>query len=453
MAHSVQFGAINKKVNSTKNTFTVLTTETCNLKEPCDIYNPVFTVQPLANINWSQINYMYVADFYRYYWVTEVRFVLGHWEIVGKCDVLASFKGDIGTQPFYIVRAEAAPLSAIPDPYTIIKTNPIFNRQALSAIFNTAGSYVVCCAGDTGNRFYMLPEANWRSLYAAVFSSGFMNDYYTFWDALIQDVSNVVFKPEDYVLSAIWVPAAATGAAEQIKLGYTNTGVTGYAITPGTLIWSTGAEWTIPQHPQAVAVGSYLNSSHYRTINLTLPGYGNLVLDPDIASTCPILDIDAGMDVTGTVTYSVGLCRTAGVPEWRTVVCTNLSADAGFTATRAGITNAVTSVGKGALTGGLGGAMVGAAAGFFSGMPQVERASSGGSRSVGVGGTSIVLTVGDYLVEPPHAATQGTPYCGVSTPGTLGGYMKCQDASIQCTGTQVEIEEINSFLNGGFVYE
>ena len=453
MAHVVQFGGINKKVNSTKNAFTVLTTETCNLKEPCDIYNPVFTVQPIANVNWSQINYMYVADFFRYYWVTEVRFVMGHWEIVGKCDVLASFKGDIGTQPFYIVRAEAAPLSAIPDPYAIIKTNPVFDTQRHGTIFNTAGSYVVCCAGDTGNRFYMLPEAQWRSLYAAVFSSGFMNDYYTLWDAIIQEVNNVVFKPEDYILSAIWVPAPTTGAAEQIKLGYTNTGVTGYAITPGTLIWTVNEEWTIPPHRQAAALGSYLNSSHYRNINLTLPGYGNIVLDPDIAAANPILDIDGAMDITGTVTYSVALCATPGVPIWRTVVCTNLSSDAGFASTRADVSNAVTSVGKGVMMGGLAGAMVGAAAGFFTGMPQVERASSGGSRAVAVGGTSVVLTVSDYLVEPPHAATQGTPYCGVSTPGTLGGYMKCQDASIQCTGTQVEIEEINSFLNGGFVYE
>lgn len=453
MAHSVQFGIINKKVNSTKNAITALTTETCNLKEPCDIYNPVFTVQPIANINWSQINYMYVADFSRYYWVTEVRFVLGHWEIVGKCDVLASFKGDIGTQPFYIARAEAAPLSNIPDPYTVVKTCPVSDRFIDGAIFNTAGAYIVCCAGDTGNRFYMLPEAQWRSLYATVFSSGFMNDYYNFWDALIQDVNNVVFKPEDYVLSAIWVPAATTGSAEAIKLGYTNTGVTGWAVTPGTLIWTRNDEWTIPPHRQAGTIGGFLNSSHYRSLNLTLPGYGNIVLDPDIAANYPILDIDAGMDVTGCVTYSVGLCATAGVPIWRTVVCTNLSADAGFTTTRAGITNAVTSVGKGAMMGGLGGAMVGAAAGFFSGMPQVERASSGGSRSVAVGGTSIVLTITDYLVEPPHRASMGMPYCGVSTPGTLGGYMKCQDASIQCTGTQVEIEEINSFLNGGFVYE
>lgn len=453
MAIVVQFGGINKKVNSTKNAFTVLATESCVMKEPCDFYNPVFTVQGSVSINWSQINYMYVADFFRYYWVTEVHFVLGHWEITGKCDVLASFRGDIGTQPFYIVRAEAAPLSAIPDPYAVIKTNPLFDTQRDSAIFNTAGSYVVCCAGDTGNRFYMLPEAQWRQLYAAVFSSGFMSDYCNFWDALIQDVNNVVFKPEDYVLSAIWVPAATTGTAEQIKLGYTNTGVTGYAVTPGTLIWSVHEEWTIPPHRQAAAVGSFLNSSHYRTINLTLPGYGNIVLDPDIAATNPIIRVDGAMDVTGCVTYSVMLCATPGVAAWRTVVCTNLSADAGFTMTRTGITNAVTSVGKGAMIGGLGGAMVGAAAGFFSGMPQVERASSGGSRSVAVGGTSIVLTVGDYLVEPPHAATQGKPYCGVSTPGTLGGYMKCQDASIQCIGTQVEIEEINSFLNGGFIYE
>lgn len=453
MAHVVQFGAINKKVNSTKNTITVLTTETCNLKEPCDIYNPVFTVQPIASVNWSQINYMYVADFSRYYWVTEVRFVLGHWEIVGKCDVLASFKGDIGTQPFYITRAEKAPLSAIPDPYAVIKTNPSVNNMTHGALFNTAGSYIVCCAGDTGNRFYMLPEAQWRSLYAAVFTSGFMNDYYTFWDALIQEVNNVVFKPEDYVLSAIWVPVATTGQSEQIKLGYTNTGVTGFAITPGTLIWSVSEEWTIPQHPQAGTVGSYLNSSHYRNLSLALPGYGNIILDPDIAAACPIVDIDAAMDVTGTVTYSVGLCETAGVPKWRTTVCTNLSADAGFTTTRAGVTNAITSVGKGAMMGGLGGAMVGAAAGFFTGMPQVERISSGGSRSVAIGREAIILTITDYLIEPPYDVSQGTPYCGVSTPGTLTGYMKCQDASIQCTGTQVEIEEINSFLNGGFIYE
>lgn len=453
MAHSVQFGNMIKKVNSTKTLFSVLITANCNLKEPCDLLNPVFTLQPVREVNEANINYMYVPDFNRYYWVTEISFVLGHWEISGKVDVLASYVTEIGTQGFYVVRAAAAPTSEIPDPYAVTMANPNVVSYAEPSGFSDSGSYIVCCAGATGNKFYMLQESEWRRLYAAVFTSGFLNDYYTIWDAIIQEVNNTIFKPEDYIVSAKWVPVGVQGNPEQIALGYTNTGVTGYVVSPSAIIYSKTAEWTISVHPQAPSYGGFLNSSLYRKISLALPGYGNIIIDADIAQQAPKLRVNAQMDVMGIVTYSVVLLDFNDFVRWRTYVATDLSTEAGFSTTRSGLSNAVAAVGTGAAGGGMAGAIVGAGSSLLSMAPQVERACAGGSRSVLAGGGPIMLTVTSYNVKPADAVRMGRPYCQVAAPAQIPGYIKCEGASIQCDGTQVEIEEINSFLNGGFIYE
>ena len=453
MAHTVQLGNMNKKVNSTKTLFSVLITAECNLKEPCDILNPVFTLQPLTGVNQALLNYMYVADFRRRYWITEISFVMGHWEITGKVDVLATYINDIGTQGFFISRAAAAPTSNIPDPYAVTMAYPTVTSFAEPPGYSESGSYIVCCAGAAGNKFYMLSEDSWRRLYASVFSSGFLNDYVDIWDQIVQELNNILFKPEDYIITAKWVPVGVQGSAEQISLGYTNTGITGYALSPGAAIYSKTVEWTIPVHPQAPTYGGFLNSSLYRKISLALPGYGNIIIDSDIASQAPKLRVNAIMDVTGIVTYSVTLLNFDDFVLWRTYVATDLSTEAGFSTTRSGLSNAVASVGTGAASGGLAGAIVGAGSSLLSMAPQVERACAGGSRSVLAGGGPYMLTVTCYNIKPADAVRMGRPYCQVASPAQIPGYIKCEGASVQCDGTQVEIEEINSFLNGGFIYE
>lgn len=450
MAYAVNFGIINKKVNSTLQTFTVNNAASCVLKEPSDVLNPTFTYQGAFN---EKNNYFYVSDFGRYYWITAITFVLGHWEITGKVDALASFKAEIGSQAQYIVRASADKDGRVPDRYAVAKASPIVTALTGALPLDSFGSYVICAAGASGNHFYMMRGGTWETLYSKVFSSGFLQSYYNVWDAIVQDVTNAVLNPADYIFSAKWLPCAPTGASQSITLGFYDTGVPGLAINPGTVVMTQAFSWTIPDHPQAGAFGNYLNGSPYRRISLFLPGYGNMVIDPDIAATAPDLYIVAEMDITGALTYSIAL-QSGGNAVWRTAVTCDLSTDAGFSTMKSGITSAIGAVGNGLASGGvLGGLVTGAASAVQNAIPQVERASVGGSRSILATNGIVCLTIENYEIAIPGHDRYGYPLCRYGLPSSYPGYLQCADASVSCQGTQSEIEEINAFLNGGFYYE
>ena len=452
MAYTVSFGTIKKRINSTSQTYTVGFTASCSLKEPCDTYNPVFTVQGAFP---ETANYMYVAEWAKYYWITGISFVLGHWEVTGKCDVLATYKADIGSQSFYVVRAASANPSNIPDPYAVALTDPEVQAYAEAVGFDGTGSYIICAAGAAGNKFYIMREADWQTLYASVYSSAFLTDYKNIWDALVQEVTNTVLKPEDYIVYAKWMPVGVGGTAVgAVSLGFSSVGMSNaFAVTPSDLLLTHTMNWQIPTHPQAAAFGSFLNSSQYRKINLTLPGYGNIVIDADIAADAPFLSVDCQMDVTGIMTYRISLTEIGGRLAWATTVCTDLSTDAGFSTTRSGVSSAVASIGSGVAGGTLPSVIAGAGAAVLNMLPQVERVSAGGSRSALAGGQLIIISIANFLIRQADRQTHGYPYCVYQQISALAGYIKCADASVSCGGTQVEIEEINSFLNGGFYYE
>lgn len=440
MAYQVDFGTISKKENSTATGFTVQASASCSLKDPSDLYAPVFTYQGDFPIT---ANYMHVPAMRRYYWITATTFVLGHWEITGKVDVLASFKAEIGATSCYILRASAAYVLDLPDPLAVAVTQPEIKRLSDSLGLSAAGSFIVCCAGKTGNAYYMLDAASWQRLYSVVYTSGFLVDYYNVWDAVVQDVSNAILNPDDYIINAKWVPAPVTGAAAEISLGFTNTGVTGHVIQPGQSIFTRVFTWTIPAHSQAAQFGTYLNGNMYRKITLHLPGYGNMVLDADALSTSPTLQITAEMDITGCLSYSVDY---AGIHCY--VVC-DLSCDAGFAVTKSGISNALASIVSNppdTISEGIMTATLGA-------IPQVERASSGGSRSALVAGQLVICTIVNYSIMAPATAQQGRPLCTVATPAEYPGYLKIGNPSVAAPATQTELDEINAHLERGFFYE
>lgn len=69
-------------------------TESCTLKDGCSIENPEILIANANNM--SDCNYMYIPDFNRYYFVTDIVSVRdGLWLISGHVDVLMSFKNEI----------------------------------------------------------------------------------------------------------------------------------------------------------------------------------------------------------------------------------------------------------------------------------------------------------------------------------------------------------------------
>lgn len=64
-----------------------------NLRDECSVINPTILVE---HSNLSNYNYVYIPEFKRYYFITEMTIVRNNlWRISLKVDVLESFKSDI----------------------------------------------------------------------------------------------------------------------------------------------------------------------------------------------------------------------------------------------------------------------------------------------------------------------------------------------------------------------
>lgn len=449
MAYAVNFGIIDKKVNSTSQAFTVNHSASCVLKEPSDVLNPTFTYQGAFN---EKNNYFYVADFGRYYWITSITFVLGHWEITGKVDVLASFKAEIGGSQQIVSRAELLHDGRIIDTEIPILAKPEPAGPYSWALgFSAAGSYIICAAGETGNRFYILSQTSWEALCARVFSSAFLTDYESVWSAIVTEIQNTVLRPQDYIVRALWVPFAISGGASRnISLGFTTTDVAGNEASPSTIWYTHFPNISVPDHPDKAQYGDFVNGNIYRKLNLFLPGYGNIGLDSDALSGTPILEITAACDLSGTLYYKVNC---GGVV---TCVSCNIGIDIGYTITRSSVGGALASVDSAAaniMSGNVLGAALGIGSAVGSMLPQVEHASGGASAGVVAATPDCILSGLFYRLDTLKNSRMGRAYNKMLQINATSGYLQCVNASVACPGTQSEIEEINAFLNGGFYYE
>lgn len=66
----------------------------CTLKEGCSVENPVILLS--SNVNLAGINYMFIQEFQRYYYIGDIVSVHnGLWEVHGHVDVLMTYKDGI----------------------------------------------------------------------------------------------------------------------------------------------------------------------------------------------------------------------------------------------------------------------------------------------------------------------------------------------------------------------
>ena len=59
----------------------------------------------------------------------------------------------------------------------------------------------------------------------------------------------------------------------------------------------------------------------------------------------------------------------------------------------------------------------------------------------------------NMTVVDENLAEIGRPLCQTKVINTLSGYILCQLADCQISGTQEEAQKINNYMNTGFFYE
>lgn len=115
------------------------------LKEETDIVNPEINVE--YNGTLTNVNYMYISTFSRYYFITKIESVrTGLWRIYAHCDVLKTYANAILGTPAVVARNENAYNIMLDDSMFKVQSNPRLQIAKFPNKF-TGESYILVMKG------------------------------------------------------------------------------------------------------------------------------------------------------------------------------------------------------------------------------------------------------------------------------------------------------------------
>lgn len=475
MSISVTLYSFHKRENSTKRPTSGGTNYNCVLIDNTSLMNPVFKLD--IGTNPIGKNYCHVADFDRYYFITDISSHQNFWYISCTCDVLASFKTEIASETHYVTRSALAYDEYISDNFYPTKVNPTRIRSVAANPFSwSAGhSYVVGIVGyapaaakQTGSvTYYHMNEAALLGFIDFLMSS---LDQYSGISLSDYDigVQKALINPMQYIVSCIAVPVAAPNTRiSNIRFGYYN-----YPVTQGNVAAlgvadayeSETAEITLTKHPQATLRGQYLNAAPYLSYLLHYSPFGDIELDPGLLIGVDAIICDLMYDlIKGTVRMIV---RPKGDYSNRYLF---------FGSAQIGVNINISQVVKDtmgqsyAAANGIAGFIGGifhlnpfeSASAAFKGIESGTRLKYPSVSGLGDGGSFLPMfdTDGFYLLTTyyelvdENLAEVGRPLCQPKQIDTLSGYILCDKADCHISGTQEEAQKVNEYLNNGFFYE
>jgi len=474
MSITVNFYTFSKKTNSTAQpTGTPALSASCLLKDTTSIITPIIELRNATPIGY---NYCHISSFNRYYFITNITWNMGVWEISLKCDVLATYKSVIGSTNGYVLRAANKSDGTIIDELypatTDVDTEIAYsaystgwsNTMSIGFTDWSSGDFVVGIQGTgtgsvNGVIYYAMDAAKLIKLINYFYANSGDN---TWWGNLEKGVRNALNKLDDYITSIRWYPYPLyySSTATDIYLGsWKCTDPDNALITLQAFnITDTrpcSREVTIMRHPQAATRGSYLNYAPFSHYEIVDPLIGVLPVNSDIAKVINTVKC------TVTPDYTTGLAKyeltTAGDVVFYTTYI-KFAVDINLTGARVnvgGLISSRASVATGIASGGVS-AAIGAAAGVGNaltegyGTPGCNQ-SSGGFVQYGDG--KFMLRGYFKPIVNEDITNKGRPLCEWNNPVTLGGYMIIDKPHVATTGLADETAEVNSYLASGFYYE
>lgn len=499
MAINVTLYSFTKRENSTKQPTGSGTTYSCTMIDDTSLMNPVFKLSIAANPIGN--NYCYVADFNRYYFIREINTYQNFWHISCECDVLASFKTEIGTGSHYVLRSASDYDSTISDtvyPATthvlenlIFPTIPEGKTSGDPMNWSNGHSYIIGIVGNTSNYYNQVGSLVYyhMNLYALYYFLKWLSENVDDWSYLHGEYSPGVQKalidPIQYIKSAICIPIDPPAYGDPDLLSSVKFGYYEWPIEPGRMIYIKAIGETktvvkedayidVPTHPQASTRGSYLNCQPFAYYNLHYGPWGDIELDPMLVNGNTKLKVSTMYDlVTGTGRLVVqgneyphrvffnGSAKVGADINLSQIYHDALSYQA---ATTNGFFNAVTSGANLGMSLSPGEALANLSNGLNMATAAVQdmtRLNYPVVKGIGAGGSFLsyfdpynlyLLGKFNYIVDE-NLAEIGRPLCQTKVINTLSGYILCQLADCQITGTQAEAQKINHYMNTGFYYE
>lgn len=470
---TVIFYSVEKKKNSTKQPTETGTTFTIELKENTSVLNPILIMTASttgfpAPFTPTHFNYAFIPNFGRYYYITDVQYVLGHWEFSLVVDVLASFKTAIGNQSVYIERSAYESNGDIIDNLYPAKTDVQISSATIatswSGVAPSGGCYVLGCINYQSSNhigaisYYAMTTAELNSLLNFLFG----NSIYAASNIteIGEDLFKSMFNPFQYIVSCMWFPAAANiygDTSTNVKVGYWDTGVTAVMVNAITDVrFITG---TIPDHPQAATRGDFLNYAPYTRITLFCPPFGEVPIDPTFTRTGKYLYSKVMIDVvTGQATLRIAFRANTSAP-YSAKACFEKTAMMGVPIQLAQVltdyTGSMNTLASG-ISGGLAGTVIGligatVQSAIATQAPKVSTNGANGS-FVNFALTPELVVEHTKLVDENNPDL-GRPLMATRTIKNIPGYIKCAEAHFDGNCFATEKEEVNQYMLDGFFYE
>lgn len=468
---NITFYKFKKEDNSTKRP-TGGTSFSCQIKRGSGLISPAIELD-IGLESAPDYNYCYIPAFNRYYYVREWFFDTGFWTASLTCDVLATYRTEIGSSRLYALRSSAVWDGSIIDRFYPTKVGSSFVETEITTKWDdTTLGYFIVGIVNKNPQFGSISYWAMDQTAFGIFLNNLMDDsLFPDMDSSVSaTVQKSIIDPIQYIKSCVYLPfrlypwvgtylhtinvfewdvalGSEAGAYRVSK---------GYPYHP-----STYTEVTIPKHPQTDSRGNFVNTSPYSIHTLAYPPFGVIELDSTVLANASTIRINTWVDLpTGLGTLEV---RSNGILlnkiEAQVGVPVSLSqVTRDYIGGVSSILSGIGSVAVGAAAGGPLG-ILGAVTGGVSAIGNAVEALTPRSQSIGNGGsycqlyTSAGLYSQFFNLVDDDLAKNGRPCCQIVTPSSNPGYYLIQDGDVEIPGTKEEAEQVRAHLEAGFYWE
>ena len=478
----VKFYTYSKRRNSTARPTSLdsATVFQVTLKDSSGVLHPVLEIYNNAAWNPSSLNYAYILNYGRYYWVDEWTYIGGRWEATLSVDPLASWKTEIGNSQHYVLRCAGLSNPAVVDTlYPSTGGIPTYIRNYSD--FHFSPDYSSCCYvvgvanrasyGYSAITYYTLTSTQIRSLlqYMLVQSTDLWTNGFT---GMTDTLYRAIYSPFDYIKSCKAFPVAYSSLnTVPVMFGNYTTDVQG-----GIVGSNADGGWFVETHDLALpsiwsSVSAKYRVNPYAHLYMHFSPWGMIELNPLDFADASAVRVRCGMDlISGDgILWIYKLVNNS--PYFITQKIQKIAADINLSASSInaggiimGLTNAAAAAGSVASAGAslAEGALTAAGGVMSAAMASVPTASGGiGSTAQGFatldGICSLIYTCAAFASEDPTEL--GNAYMRRAAINTLHessspvGYVKCADGEVNCSAMPEELEAIEQHLTTGFFFE
>lgn len=475
---NIQLYTLAKKTNSTMRPTGTGRVVGIQLKSPCSILSPV-----LEGATYYPENYCYIPDWRRYYFINEKTYINGAWTYELSCDVLATYRTEIGSTSMFALRSATEFDGALIDSMYPIKAVNTMREMSFGEIKSFRdGYFVVAVIGanfnNGGEIIYQMNAMTFQSILTELLVWANQQD----WTGIPQGAKLSVMNPTQYITSCRWYPYPFDVRLDEndqpyevsIKAGLWESQtlvniVSSYASVPK----ETYTLSDIPKHPQSDTLGVNLNLKPYSRYVLELGCFGCIELDPSLLVNCSTIQIDIYVDQwTG-----MGKARVLGVyndgefRRWKLLAHQEhkYGVDIPLASSEGISPNDIITTVAGAVTFLLGFGSIGSAGAVFKmgaglgtvahGISSMESSMTG----INVATSTVGAMMNHQIYKRLYAyfntrvvgdrTNDGRPLMEMRTPASLGGYMLMAKGIVQIPASEEESNEVNRFMVSGFYYE